>query len=172
MTVLSLISNPKDALGRMKVNIGLFPNIARIWGAMVFAQSAPDYGEFNYRGNAVSVSEYINAIERHAVQFRAGQDLDGKSKLPHVAHIIASAAIILEAAANGVLIDDRYEGDKSAELLDALTPTAYDKARAKTKPRPARTLDQVNAELLKQKAAMARIRAKRAGKRGRRRKRA
>jgi len=36
--------NPKDALGGMKVPIGLYPNVARIETCLVFAQSAAEFG--------------------------------------------------------------------------------------------------------------------------------
>lgn len=150
--------NPKDGVGMMKVPIGLYPNRARIETCLVFAQSAPDYGEFNWRNNPVLMSIYLDAIDRHLISLRAGQDIDPKSGRPHVAHINASTAIIMEAKALGILIDDRYEKDTAAILLDELTPAAYDAARRKIKPRPARTLDQVRADIAKARASAKKMR--------------
>ena len=152
-------ANPKDALGRMKTPIGLYPNVARIRTCLVFAQSAPEYGEFNWRNNPVQLSVYLDAIDRHTVALRAGQDIDPKSGHPHAAHINACTAIIMESESLGILIDDRFEKDMAAELLDALTPPAYSTARRKVKPRPARTLDQVRADAERVRRALARKRA-------------
>jgi hypothetical protein len=150
--------NPKDAFGLMKAPIGLYPNVARIETCFVFAQSAPDYGEFNWRNNPVRMSIYLDAIDRHTIALRAGQDTDPKSGRPHAAHINACTAIIMESRALGILIDDRFEKDVAADLLDAYTPPAYSAARGKVKPKPARTLDQVRAEVARFKAEVARRR--------------
>jgi hypothetical protein len=151
--------NPKDALGMLKVPIGLYPNVARIETCRVFAQSAPEYGEFNWRNNPVRLSIYLDAIDRHLIALRAGQDIDPKSKLPHAAHINACTAIIMESSALGILIDDRYEKDVAADLLAAYTPAIYDASRRKVKPKPARTLDQVRAEVARYHAEVARRRS-------------
>ena len=132
--------NPKDALGLMKAPIGLYPNAARILTSLVFAQSAPEYGEFNWRNNPVLLSVYLDAADRHLIALRAGEDCDPKSKLPHIAHINACTAIIIEAASLGMLVDDRFEKDTAADALNAFTPKAYDVARSKVKPKPAARL--------------------------------
>jgi hypothetical protein len=98
------------------------------------------------------LSIYLDAIDRHNIALRAGQDIDPKSGLPHEDHINACAAIINEARAIGNLIDDRLELDPSARILDAITDKGYDKARSAIKPTPARTLDQVRAAKVKAKA--------------------
>jgi len=153
-------ANPKDVLGILKVPIGLYPNVARIETCRVFAQSAPEYGEYNWRNNPVRLSIYIDAIDRHTIALRAGQDIDPKSGLHHAAHINACTAIIMESRALGILIDDRFEKDAAADLLAAYTPAAYDARRRKVKPRPARTLDQVRAEAVRVRQALARRRRK------------
>jgi hypothetical protein len=151
-------ANPKDALGLMKVPVGLYPNTARIETCLVFADSAPEYGAFNWRNNPVRLSIYLDAIDRHTIALRAGQDVDPKSKRPHAAHINACTAIIMESRALGILIDDRFEKDVAADLLDAYTPAAYLASRRKVKPKPARTLDEVRAEVARVKAAIAKRR--------------
>ncbi len=156
-------ANPKDRFGLMKVPIGLYPNVARIETCLVFAQSGPEYGYYNWRNNPVLFTVYLDAIDRHTIALRAGQDCCPKSKLPHAAHINACTAIIMEARSLGVLIDDRFERDTAAALLDALTPKSYHSARRKLKPRPARTLDEVRRDAEKIRAAIARKRAARKG---------
>jgi hypothetical protein len=139
------MENPKNAIGRMKVPIGLYPNVARIETCLVFAQSAPIYGEYSWRNSPVRISVYLDAIDRHTIALRAGQDIDPLSGLSHAAHINACTAIIMESRRLGVLIDDRFEKDASAALLDSLTPPGYEAARRNIDPRPARTLEQLPA---------------------------
>lgn len=135
--------NPKDAIARLKVPIGMYPNAARIEAALVFAQVASDYGAFNWRNVEVRLSTYLDAIDRHLVALRSGQDNDPESGRPHAAHINACTAILLEAQALRTLVDDRFENDPSAALLASLIPSEYHIARRRIKPRPARYLMQI-----------------------------
>lgn len=140
-------SNPKDRLGVQKVPVGMmYPTIARIETARVFADSAPIYGAVNWRVKKVKASVYIDAIERHMICIIAGEDIDEKSGLPHLAHVNACTAILMEADALGNLIDDRFERDPGAAALAKYTAGTYDTARRALKPCPARTLDQVRAD--------------------------
>lgn len=152
-------SNPKDRLGLLKAPIGYYPNIARIMAARVFANSAPEYGASNWRVKKVRMSIYLDAIDRHTIALRAGQDIDPKSGEPHEAHINACTAIIMEARAIGNLIDDRLELDPAVAVLDAMTAKSYGAKRRALKPTPARTLDQVRADAARTKAKRGRSRA-------------
>ena len=144
-------ANPKDRIGEMKAPVGYYPNSARIGASRVFANSAPEYGRSNWRTKKVRLSIYLDAIDRHSIALRAGQDIDPKSGLPHEDHINACAAIINEARAIGNLFDDRLELDPSARILDAITAAGHDAARRSLRPSPARTLDQVRAEEARRK---------------------
>jgi hypothetical protein len=140
-------TNPKDRLGSKKVPVGMmYPRIAQIETARVFAESAEIYGAYNWRRKKVRLSIYIDAIERHLISLVSGEDIDPKSGKLHAAHINACTAIIMEAKAIGNLIDDRYEKDPAAAALAAYTAGDYLNARRNTKPDPARTLDQVRSD--------------------------
>jgi len=145
-------TNPKDRLGVQKVAVGMYyPNIARIEGARVFSNSAPEYGAVNWRVKKVKLSVYIDAIERHMIAITAGEDIDAKSGLLHIAHVNACTAIIMEAKALGNLIDDRFERDPAAAVLASYTKGTYNRDRKRLKPCPARTLDQVRADEARRK---------------------
>lgn len=58
---------------------------------------------------AIPLSIYIDAMIRHLLALREGQDCAPDSGLPHLAHIMAGASIVLDAAACGTLIDDRVQ---------------------------------------------------------------
>ena len=136
--------NPKDRLGIKKVPLRLAPSVARIYWAMVMAHGADKYGEYNWRNRDVKYSIYCEAIDRHCMAMAAGEDIDPESGLPHAAHIMACASIILDADACGCLIDDRFEKDHSAELLSKLTAkTDYYEAIKTTTRTPARTLGEL-----------------------------
>jgi hypothetical protein len=136
--------NAKEVLGEMKVPIGLYPNVARIETCLVFQQSARQYGAYNWRNQPVRISIYLDAIDRHTIALRAGEDIDESSGRPHAAHINACTAIIMEAKELGILVDDRFEKDMSAHLLKELTSSTYRATCRKLKPRPARRLNQID----------------------------
>ena len=130
--------NAKHTIAQQKVPIGLYPNVARIETCLVFAQSAPYYGEFNWRNCSLQLSTYLDAIDRHLIALRAGEDRDRESGLYHAAHINACTAIIMEAKQLGILSDDRFAGDPSAARLHDLTPPTYRLAKRTLVPTPAR----------------------------------
>lgn len=139
-------TNPKDRLGALKVPLRLLPGVHQIWTAMVFELGAYKYGEFNWRNKKVRINVYSEAIDRHNLALRAGEDLDPESSMPHTAHISACAAIIEDARAADALIDDRFEKDMTAHVLNALTAANYHSSMLAQLRTPARTLDQVRAE--------------------------
>lgn len=153
-------TNPKDRLGIRKLPLSLIPGVALVYTALVFELGARKYGEFNWRNRKVRLRIYLEAQDRHRLALAAGQDLDPESGLPHEAHIIAGNMILLDARASGCLIDDRFEGDGAAALLDKFTAKDYAAAARKAPRTPARTLDQVRSEAARAKAR-AKSRAKR-----------
>lgn len=81
------------------------------------------YGRSNWRHAGVRATIYTDAIERHLHRWKEGLELDPDSGLPQFAHILACSAIITDAQAAGMLMDDRLtRGQGSIVLLDALTP--------------------------------------------------
>lgn len=126
----SKATNPKDAIGSDKIPVHLWPMTAVIEGAMGLLDGMLKYGRSNYRASGVRASIYYDAILRHTMAWFEGEDLDPDSGLPHTCHILACAAIIVDARAAGMLNDDRqYPGGYRA-LVDRMTP---DVARLKAK---------------------------------------
>ena len=67
---------------------------------------------------------------RHLSRWFEGEDLDTDSTLPHLAHVLACVAIIVDAEAAGKLNDDRMIKGGYHEMLEKLTPlVARTKAR-------------------------------------------
>ena len=99
--------NPKTRYGLAKVPMHLFPASARIQGALAFKDGARKYGPYNWRESGVTASVYVAALQRHLDAWFDGEDRAQDSGVSHLGHVIACAAIILDAAECGQLNDDR-----------------------------------------------------------------
>lgn len=115
-------TNPKDLIGSDKIPFHLWPETATALGALAMLDGALKYGRSNFRAIGVRFSIYNDAMRRHLAALFEGEDTDPDSGLPHLAHILACAAILIDAKAAGKLNDDRaYPGGYRAHI-DALTP--------------------------------------------------
>ncbi len=99
--------NPKSAQGAKKYDLMYLPLPARIAVCQALEDGAKKYGKANWRETGVSASVYLNAAARHIEQYNEGQELASDSKVQNLGHAMACLAIIIDAAANGKLIDDR-----------------------------------------------------------------
>lgn len=115
-------TNPKDAIGSDKLPIHLWPATATIMGCLGLLDGALKYGRCNWRVAGVRASIYIDAMMRHLFKLFEGEDIDPDSGLPHAAHILACAAIYVDALAAGKLNDDRMVNGGYVELVKQLTP--------------------------------------------------
>lgn len=100
-------TNPKTAFGEQKASFHCIPPVALIHLGAVCRNGATKYGVMNWREHAVSFSVYYNAMMRHLFAVLDGEWLDPESGEPHLAHVMAGAAIVLDAKANDKLNDDR-----------------------------------------------------------------
>lgn len=101
------LSNPKDAIGDTKVPLWLLSPIAKAqWAAAQFV-GLVKYGSFNWRAAGVRNSTYLSAMQRHIDAYTSGEELDPVDGTPHLGHIMACAAILIDAKAAGKLTDDR-----------------------------------------------------------------
>jgi hypothetical protein len=109
--------NPKDLVGVKKVQLGLFPAAAKIYGALALQDGAAKYGPYNFREKKVKMSVYLDAMERHLLALRDGEDLADDSNLPHLAHILGCAGILADAIEGDFVIDDRPPKGAAAKIL-------------------------------------------------------
>lgn len=109
-----------------KVPFQLIPPVAERYHAQAMGVGAQKYGPWNWHGpGVVRASDMVGAIRRHLNDYERGGWLnrevlpDGTvSELPHLAHLMASASILLEAHELGVLDDDRpalHRGEDDGE---------------------------------------------------------
>lgn len=115
--------NPKDAVGAKKAPLRYVPRALDIEVAAVMATGAAKYGPFNWRQQPVSAVTYAEAMLRHIYAWLEGQDNAEDSGLSHIAHVGASAGILLDAVANGTMLDDRVAGP-AADILRRLDRSA------------------------------------------------
>lgn len=100
-------SNPKDVIGSDKLPMHLWPETATVLGALGLLDGALKYGRSNWRHAGVKASIYQDAAKRHLNAWFEGENVDPDSGLSHLAHALASIAIIVDAQAAGKLTDDR-----------------------------------------------------------------
>lgn len=113
--------NLKNERGRAKAQVQLFPPAGIILGSDAMVHGATKYGSYNWRSGSVELMTYLGAILRHTLALIDGQDFDEESGKLHLAHILATAAIIADANSCGVLTDDRPVAGPAAALLGIRT---------------------------------------------------
>lgn len=118
---MSESTNPKDKIGKTKPPFHLIPTTALVHEAVVMGLGADKYGPYNWRDKTVAASVYISAAYRHLASWFDGENYDEESKASHLAHARACLAIILDAKAQGMLVDDRPEAGKTAQLIKEFT---------------------------------------------------
>jgi len=108
-------SNPKDAIGSKKLMVHLVPSTAIAYMALAFTEGAVKYGKYNWRVAGVRFSIYLDAMYRHIMKLQNGENKDAVTGVPHLASIMACAAIITDAFHYNKLTDDRpYVGEDEA----------------------------------------------------------
>jgi len=123
---MSVSTNPKDLLGEKKISITKLPPVAILHGSAAMVNGADKYGPYNWRENDVVSHIYIDAAMRHLMEWWEGEETASDSGVNHLGHAIACCAILLDAQANGNLIDDRPINKKKpigwfSELLDNIS---------------------------------------------------
>ncbi len=113
-------TNPKDALGTGRLPMSLVPSSGIAAVTLAFLEGACKYGRFNWRASPVRASIYADAMHRHLAKWFNGEDCDEKTNVPHLASIIASAMILIDAELCGTLNDDRPPSAPMAPMVDAM----------------------------------------------------
>jgi hypothetical protein len=106
-------TDPKKSAGDLKDPMHLLPTGPLRSLARVLKLGADKYGVYNWReSDGVKASTYTAAMLRHITQFMDGEDIDAESGESHLAHIMATCSILLDAERVGKLIDDRPKVDR------------------------------------------------------------
>lgn len=125
LDTLKTSTNPKDAVGSVKLPLHLWPAEATAMGCLGMLEGMLKYGRNNYiAGDGVIASIYVDAAKRHLDAWFSCEENSPDSGVPHLANALATIAIIVKAQANDKLIDDRdYAPIKGyRKLVDSITP--------------------------------------------------
>lgn len=113
-------TNPKEdeALAkRRKPPLALIPPAVLIDTAEAMRHGALKYGRFSWRESGLVLSSvYMSAILRHVHAWADGESNDPDSGASHLGHVVACCAILADAMAHGVLVDDRVSGPFAAKI--------------------------------------------------------
>jgi len=101
----------KAAIGKLKASD--VPPIALLAIGSAMSDGAAKYGRFNWRETGSTASVFYDAMQRHLMDWYAGEDYASDSSVHHLAHLMANCAIVLDSIAVGKLNDDR---DKNGPL--------------------------------------------------------
>lgn len=113
------VENPKEAAGAAKLPLQLVPAAASRDMALALAHGAAKYGKWNWRDAGIVLSTYIGALRRHVDALAEGEWINPDSGLPHIAHILAGAAIVSDAFENDMIeLDYPPQGDLFGGALD------------------------------------------------------
>lgn len=106
--------NPKDAAGRAKLPLHLWPASATAYGSIGLLEGQLKYGRLNWRATEVAASVYVAAALRHINAWMEGEENsvevigDEMVELgPHLGNALACLAILVDAMTQGKLVDDR-----------------------------------------------------------------
>lgn len=100
-------TNPKDAIADKKIPLWLCSPIAKAAWAVAQYVGMVKYGAWNWRVAGIRSSVYLSAMQRHIDAYTSGEEVDPVDQTPHLGHIMACAAILIDAKAAGKLNDDR-----------------------------------------------------------------
>lgn len=98
--------DPKGDAGSKKTPLQLLSPYASAECSHVLRLGADKYGAWNWRHSKIAGSTYVGAIKRHLDAWWSGENLDPESGRSHIAHVMASAMILLDAENEGTLVDD------------------------------------------------------------------
>ena len=100
-------ANLKTLAAMGKPGISNVPAVAFFALGQAMTDGAKKYGRFNWRETGSTVSVFVDAMARHLLGYYVGEDHAKDSRVHHLAHLMAGAAILLDAELHGVLKDDR-----------------------------------------------------------------
>lgn len=113
--------NPKDLVGVKKPPLHLVPTALNLYAAQAMRNGAAKYGPFNWRTKPIIASVYVSAALRHLNAWFDGEQVADDSKVEHLAHCVASLAILIDAIECGNVVDDRPPAGPAPKLIERFT---------------------------------------------------
>jgi hypothetical protein len=112
--------NPKDLAGRCKPDLSLIPPSAMAHVALALADGVDKYTLANWRDPAqpVQARTYVSACMRHLAQWLDGEEFAQDSGAHHLGHAMACCAILLDAQAQGTMVDNRPRAGTASRTFE------------------------------------------------------
>lgn len=104
--------DPKQEQAVKKLNFDSVPITLRVLAAPASKSGADKYGRWNWlklEDGSMSLSTYLNALDRHLTLFRAGQDYTSDTNIHNLDSMIAGLAVVRDAMVFGKINDDRVK---------------------------------------------------------------
>jgi hypothetical protein len=114
---MALAPNPKKAFGDKKPALGQLPLVGKIHTALALMDGALKYGFRNWRKDPVEALTYVHAAERHLELYKEGEDLTRDTRVKNLGAVAACCMILMDAEANGTLIDNRSPSKAACDAL-------------------------------------------------------
>ena len=102
--------DPKQSCADKKLTFDSVPITLKILASPANQSGADKYGVYNWlqlEDNSMSMSTYLNALERHLTLFRAGQDYTSDTNVHNLDSMIAGLAVLRDAMIFNKVKDDR-----------------------------------------------------------------
>jgi hypothetical protein len=100
-------TNPKDAVGILKVPFSTVPSAVTAEVGVAMYEGARKYGRHNYRAVGVRYSVYYDAVMRHMTSWWEGEDVDPDSDASHIVKAIACLYVLRDSMLQKNATDDR-----------------------------------------------------------------
>lgn len=118
--------NPKQAYGDKKPALAQLPLVGMVAQSLAHMDGDYKYGFRNWRRDPVEAITYVNAAFRHLMLWAEGEEDARDTDVPNLGAVMACCAILLDAQANGTLIDNRSKSPAACDALhDAEKNVAY-----------------------------------------------
>lgn len=114
------LTNPKDLIGVHKVDLSLIPLVGMLHTAHAMMDGEAKYTAANWLKDKVSARIYVAAIKRHLDLWAAGEELADDSHVHHLGHASSGLHILMDAQANGQMVDDRIKNPAAVIALKHL----------------------------------------------------
>ena len=116
--------DPKQSTGSKKLCFDNVPISLLLHATKGADNGAEKYGQWNWlklADGTMSLKTYLNALQRHLILFRAGQDVASDSGIHHLDHMIAGLSVLRDAMLFNKVNDDRIKlSEEQVKILERI----------------------------------------------------
>lgn len=116
--------DPKQATGSKKMGFDNVPISLLLHATPGANDGAKKYKPWNWlklEDGTMSLKTYLNALQRHLLLFRAGQDFTSDTNVHNLDSMIAGLAVLRDAQLFGKVVDDRIKlSSEQIKILEEL----------------------------------------------------